>query len=71
MSHMAIKMELLTTEQAAAVIGITPRAVRYAKEHIGFVRLGKVLGFAPKDVQRYAAARRPRTVPEGNDGPAG
>jgi hypothetical protein len=49
-----------STEDAADVLGVTPRRVRYLKDRIGYVRKSGALWFRRSAVFAFKKATRPR-----------
>lgn len=52
---------LLTTEEVAAVLGVSPgyvKQLRYTDKGPAFIRLGRAIRYAPGDVMAYARAVR-------------
>lgn len=48
---------LLTTEEVAAILGVTPgyvKQLRYTNKGPAFIRLGRSIRYAPGDVTAYA-----------------
>ncbi|WP_425304313.1 helix-turn-helix domain-containing protein [Varibaculum cambriense] len=48
---------LLTTEEVAAILGVTPgyvKQLRYTNKGPAFIRLGRAIRYAPGDVTAYA-----------------
>lgn len=48
---------LLTTEEVAAILGVTPgyvKQLRYTNKGPAFIRLGRAIRYAPGDVVAYA-----------------
>lgn len=51
------RARLLTTEEVAAVLGVTPgyvKQLRYTNKGPAFIRLGRAIRYAPGDVTAYA-----------------
>lgn len=52
---------LLTTEEVAAVLGVSPayvKQLRYTNKGPAFIRIGRAIRYAPGDVMAYARAVR-------------
>ena len=48
---------LLTTEEVAAILGVTPgyvKQLRYTNKGPAFIRIGRAIRYAPGDVTAYA-----------------
>lgn len=51
------RARLLTTEEVAAILGVTPgyvKQLRYTNKGPAFIRLGRAIRYAPGDVTAYA-----------------
>ena len=60
---------LLTTEQVAEILAMTPAALRQARaagEGPDFVRLGRRVRYLPADVKRYISSNRRKAKRNGS-----
>jgi len=57
-------MDLISTQDAAELLGLTPRRVRQLREELNAVEIGGVLLFPRKRVEAEAQRERPKRGPK-------
>lgn len=57
-------MELISTKEAAEILGLTPRRLRQLRDDLGAVEIGGALCFPRKRIEAEAKKDRPNRGPK-------